>query len=128
MFQIDQKSRKSIYEQVIDNIKELIIRGILKPNEKLPSVRDLSRQLVINPNTTAKAYKELEAMGFIYTETGIGTFVKARKAKAANDEAVENSLKKIASGVEELKYMGMSDSDISEAIHKMLEERRDKID
>ena len=56
MFQIDSKSRKSIYEQVIDNIKELIMRNVLPPQSKLPSVRELSKQLLINPNTVQKAY------------------------------------------------------------------------
>ena len=55
MFQIDSKSRKSIYEQVIDNIKELIMRNVLPPQSKLPSVRELSKQLLINPNTVQKA-------------------------------------------------------------------------
>ena len=51
MFQIDLKSRKTIYEQVVDNFKELIISEVLKPEEKLPSVRELSKTLTVNPNT-----------------------------------------------------------------------------
>ncbi|MDD6390620.1 MAG: GntR family transcriptional regulator [Firmicutes bacterium] len=55
MFHIGQKSRKSIYRQVVDNIT-----GVLAPGSRLLSVRELSRQLLINPNTAAKAYRELE--------------------------------------------------------------------
>ena len=66
MFQLDLKSRKSIYEQVVDNVKELIITGVLKAESKLPSVRELSRTLTVNPNTIQKAYRELEHQGFIY--------------------------------------------------------------
>ena len=51
MFQLDMKSGKSIYEQIIDNIKELIMTDVLAENTRLPSVRTLSRQLTINPNT-----------------------------------------------------------------------------
>ena len=75
MFQLDMKSNKSVYEQVIDNIKELVMTGVLPEGSKLPSVRELSRQLTINPNTVQKAFKELERDGFIYTVSGRGTFV-----------------------------------------------------
>ena len=51
MFQLDLKSRKSIYEQVVDNMKELIISGVLKPEDKLPSVRELSKTLTVNPGS-----------------------------------------------------------------------------
>ena len=67
MFQLDLKSRKSIYEQVVDNLKEMIISGVLKSGEKLPSVRELSRMLTVNPNTVQKAYRELERQGYVYT-------------------------------------------------------------
>ena len=72
MFQVDMKSRKSIYEQVVDNIKELIVTGILSAESKLPSVRELSKTLTVNPNTVQKAYRELEHQGYIYTVTGLG--------------------------------------------------------
>ena len=55
MFQLDLKSRKSIYEQVVDNVKELIMAGVLSKEEKLPSVRELSKILTVNPNTIQKA-------------------------------------------------------------------------
>ena len=60
LFQVDMKSRKSIYEQVVDNVKELIVTGLLPAESKLPSVRELSRTLTVNPNTIQKAYRELE--------------------------------------------------------------------
>ena len=64
MFKIDLKSRKAIYEQVVDNFKEMIISGVLKPDEKVPSVRDMAKELTINPNTIQKAYRELENRGY----------------------------------------------------------------
>ena len=75
MFQLDLKSRKSIYEQVTDNLKELIMTGTLASGEKLPSVRELSKTITVNPNTVQKAYRELERQGYIYTTSGVGTFV-----------------------------------------------------
>jgi GntR family transcriptional regulator len=75
MFELDLRSRKPIYEQLVDKMKELIINEVLKPDEQLPSVRQMAQQLTINPNTIQKAYRELELQGFIYSQKGKGSFV-----------------------------------------------------
>ena len=75
MFQLDFKDRRALYEQIKEKIKLLIINGVLKPNEKIPSVRELAQSLTINPNTIQKSYKDLEADGFIYSIRGRGSFV-----------------------------------------------------
>ncbi|KKM09414.1 GntR family transcriptional regulator [Clostridiales bacterium PH28_bin88] len=75
MFQIDDKSNVAIYEQIIWKIKELRLRGVLRPGEKLPSVRELSAMIIANPNTVSKAYQELERQGVIETRQGKGTFM-----------------------------------------------------
>ena len=77
MFQIDLKSRKAIYEQVMDNFKRLIVTGVLKQDEKVPSVREMAKSLTVNPNTVQKAYRELETQGYIYTVLGQGSFISA---------------------------------------------------
>jgi GntR family transcriptional regulator len=73
--QIDLRSRTPIYEQIISNIKEQAISGALKPDEQIPSIRQLTRELGINPNTIHKAYAELERQGVIYSLAGRGAFV-----------------------------------------------------
>lgn len=75
MIFIDARSRKPIYEQLIDNIKSLIVSGVLQRDEQLPSVRQLAQELAINPNTIQKAYTELERQGVIYSLKGRGSFV-----------------------------------------------------
>lgn len=72
---VDTKNRRPIYEQLIDSIKELVLRGVLKPGEQLPGVRTLAMELAINPNTIAKSYAELERLGIIYSLPGRGSFV-----------------------------------------------------
>lgn len=72
---VDTRDRKPIYEQLTDNIKSLVLRGILKPDEQLPGVRTLAVELAINPNTIQKAYAELERQGIIYSMQGRGSFV-----------------------------------------------------
>ncbi|MEG2144066.1 MAG: GntR family transcriptional regulator [Oscillospiraceae bacterium] len=77
MYSIDVRSRVPIYEQLKQNIVKLISTGILDPDEQLPGVRSLARELGINPNTVQKSYQELEADGFIYQAAGRGSFVAA---------------------------------------------------
>ena len=67
MFAIDLKSRKPISRQIIDNIKELIVSGVLAEDEKLPSVREMASYLTVNPNTVQKAFRILEQQGYIYS-------------------------------------------------------------
>lgn len=72
---IDYKDATPIYEQIVGRFKNLIVKGALKPDEKIPSVRNLAMELSINPNTIQKAYMILEQQGFIYTVKGRGNFV-----------------------------------------------------
>ena len=75
MIQLNYRDPRPIYEQVKDGIRKLAYSGVLGPDDKLPSVRELATKLAINPNTISRAYKELEQEGFIYTVTGRGTFI-----------------------------------------------------
>lgn len=73
--QVDPRDRRPIYEQLITNIRDLVLRGLLAPDEQMPSVRTLAAELAINPNTIQKAYAELERQGVIYSSPGRGSFV-----------------------------------------------------
>ena len=79
MIQINYRDSRPIYEQIKDGIRKLIVQGIMQNNEKLPSVRELATSLTINPNTIQRAYRELEAEGYVYTVKGKGCFVAGRK-------------------------------------------------
>ena len=72
---IDNASTRPIYQQIIDQIKRDIALGRLKAGEKLPTVRQLAAQLVLNPNTISRAYRQLEQDGIIVTRPGAGAFV-----------------------------------------------------
>ena len=74
---ISQGDGLPIYAQLVHQIKALIATGRLKPDGELPSVRHLAQQLVLNPNTVVRAYRELEAEGLVYKKRGAGTFVSA---------------------------------------------------
>lgn len=75
MFQINLKSGEAIYLQLKEQVVKLACMGVLKPDEQLPSVRVLARELGINPNTVSKAYQELENDKIIYSVSGKGSFV-----------------------------------------------------
>lgn len=77
MIIIDYQDRTPIYEQLVNRFEMLIIKGILKADEQMPSVRKLSMDLSINPNTIQKAYAILEQQGFIYPVKGRGIFVSS---------------------------------------------------
>ncbi len=74
-FTIDPTSRQPICRQLSRQIREAVARGKLRPEERLPSVRELSRMLVVNPNTIARVYSDLEREGVLCTRPGLGAFV-----------------------------------------------------
>jgi len=85
--QITPGSSEPVYVQVAEQISETIAKGQLTSGDKLPAVRKLAAELVINPNTVARAYSRLEQAGLVTTKTGSGTFVadpKLRRADAAD--------------------------------------------
>ncbi|KHF28123.1 HTH-type transcriptional repressor YtrA [Anoxybacillus sp. BCO1] len=87
----------------------MIIHDVLKPNEQLPSVRLLAKQLTINPNTIQKAYRELEREGYIYSIPGKGSFV-ANKKEAIYDEKVKQLEESIFKLCQEAFYIGVKKS------------------
>ncbi len=115
MFQIDLKSRKAIYEQIMDNFKALITTGVLKPDERAPSVRELARALTVNPNTIQKAYRELEAQGYFYTVLGQGSFVAA-PPKEGSAVRIRALLTTVGDSVRELEFLGVSRTQTAEFI------------
>ena len=123
MFQLDLTSHKSIYQQVIDNFKELIMTEVLPVNTKLPSVRELSKDLTINPNTVQKAYRELEREGFVYSASGRGTFV-ADKSKILPDlRRIEEIKREITASYKDLLYLGLTEDEAKAIILGTIEER-----
>lgn len=84
MFSINLKDSKPIFEQIVDQVSQYIALGVLKENEKLPTIRGLARTLGINPNTVAKAYDECENLNLIYSIPGKGSYVSENKSGLKN--------------------------------------------
>ena len=92
MFQLNYQSHKSVYEQIVDNIKEQIMTGVLKENTQLPTVRELSQLLTINPHTVQKAFQTLDQEGYIYTIVNKGTFVSSRKHVKIDEQKIDDTI------------------------------------
>lgn len=116
MFQLNYQSHKSVYEQIVDNIKEQIMTGVLKENTQLPTVRELSQLLTINPHTVQKAFQTLDQQGYIYTIANKGTFVSSRKHVRIDEQKVDDTIYMIVEGYKELIYMGMTQNEIHNKI------------
>ena len=117
MIQIDYRSQKAIYEQVRDELKKLIMKGILKEGEKIPSVREIAGTLAINPNTIQRAYRELESEGFIYSVKGKGNFVSSRK-DAEQADRIFDLLQSFKTCTAELLYLGVTEEELISYVKK----------
>ena len=122
MITIDLMSRVPIYEQIIEQLETFVLKGILKVGDQIPSVRSLSIQLSINPNTIQKAYSELDRTGIIDTVPGRGSFI-AKDAKEKLRNLQGNQLKELSNIVEKLALAGISKEEIEDAINKVFLEK-----
>jgi GntR family transcriptional regulator len=118
MFTINLRSGQSIYEQLVNNIKEMILTGALKEDEKLPSVRELSNLLTVNPNTIQKSYRILEERGYIYTIRGRGNFVMPAKYQNKEEKIIDlkNGLEKV---IKEANFIGLSQDEMIQMVMEL---------
>ena len=105
MIVIDYQNRKPIYEQIVEKFQMLIIKGILKADSQMPSVRTLASELSINPNTIQKAYTILEQQGYIYPVKGRGNFVSGNQTLKEKKEEV--FFQKLRDVIQEGKELGI---------------------
>ena len=118
MFTIDVMSRMPVYEQLIKQVEDQVLKGIMKEGDKMPSVRSLSMELSTNPNTIQKAYMELDRRGLLVSVPGTGSFISAEALKIVGNQSKEkfSDLKEI---VRKLAYAGVSKSEITDMIEEV---------
>ena len=112
LFRPNPSSGVPIYLQLMEQVKHGIESGALRPGEQLPGIRPLAEELVINPNTVAKAYRELEHEGVIELRHGAGAFVSANAREKKATEKVRAGQTIVAAAVERLRTSGMTDEEI----------------
>jgi GntR family transcriptional regulator len=106
-YHVNTGSRLPIYQQLAQQIREAIARGELEPEAGLPSVRQLSRELLVNPNTVARAYTELEREGLLVSRPGRGIYVAQPRndlTRAARDQRLTEQLDRWLTGAVHLGY------------------------
>lgn len=124
MIRPDYKSGKSLHEQIEDEMKRLIISGAMKPDEQLPSVRELSVSMTVNPNTVQRAYKQLEQDGFIYSIKGKGNFVSTL-SKTESVKRSEELRETISEAVRELAFLGEDKDAVKALIDQIYREKEE---
>lgn len=117
VFDIDVKSRMPIYEQITENIKRLVIQGVLMPEEQLPSVRSLAQELTINPNTIQKAYRELEREGYVVSRPGKGSFI-SDMTDTMNSERVQTLTEEVERLIKELVHLDVPAATLKAIVDK----------
>jgi len=122
IFTVDPHTGVPIYLQLIEQVKRSVALGVLAPGERLPTVKQLATDLTINPNTVARAYRDLERAGVIETSVGRGSFVSQNgagdRAAAALADVASST---VDAAVREAKSMGLKRGQVREIFSKALE-------
>lgn len=126
MFQLNYRDSRPIYEQLKEQLRKLIVTGAIQSDERLPSIREISSSLAVNPNTIQRAYRELESEGYIYTIPGKGSFAAPRTDIDAQREL--ELLKQFEDAITELTYLGHTEETLCARIHKYISEGVEKHD
>ena len=122
MFQIQTRSNQPIYEQIIDSIKENVVRGFLHSGDELPSVRKMAMQLSVTPNTVAKAYRELERERVIEVIRGKGTYISSEYKPKRDEDKMREIEEALTREIVELTYMGVTREEVLEMIEKIYDQ------
>ena len=121
MFVIDPRNKAPLYEQLAQQLRWQIAMGFLAGDEPLPSVRQLSAELGINPNTIQKAYRLMEQEGLIYAQPGRGNFVTPKVSEQRKKQQ-EAQMERVKEEIRKAREMGIGDDSLQEIIRKIYRE------
>ena len=119
---IDNKSGAPIYDQIYTQIKDQIIQGALQPDEAMPSIRGLARDLRISVITTKRAYEDLEADGFITTMPGRGSFVAPQNPALHREESLKQMEEHLQHAIDAARRGGITNDEVRETLDLLWEE------
>ncbi len=123
---LDLKSKVPIYVQIRDQLRLMIATGELAEGAQMPAVRNLAHQLLINSNTVAKAYHELEAEGYIHTQRGMGTFVSKNASSLSEAQKETHAEEVVAELVTRLSNLGLKPDDIRSLVDRILKSSKER--
>ncbi len=117
---VDTRSGVPIYKQIVRQIEKGIVGGLLKPGDQLPTVREVALELTINPNTVARAYRELEHVGLIESIQGRGTFIAADLPRPSGEDKETIIKEKIEELLREARQLNISPAKLEKMFKKVL--------
>jgi GntR family transcriptional regulator len=126
LLQINFKSGKPVYLQVVDQIKAAAASGALQPGEALPCIRPLAEELRVNRNTIAKAYSELESLNVIETLPGKGCFLKENQSPLRKEVRRKMLIEEIDQAIVQAHHLQVPRHEFLELIHKRMDVLDDK--
>ena len=118
MFQVDMMSRTPVYEQIIEQAERYVLNHLLSSGDKLPSVRQLSMELSINPNTIQKAYTELDRKGILQSVPGKGCFISGNAFQIITQNSREK-MKELTAILKELALAGITQEQIIDCVKEI---------
>jgi len=119
LISVNYRDPRPIYEQLKDKLRRLILSGAIAEGEQLPSLRELAAELMINPNTIMRAYRELESEGYVYTVQGKGSF--AGTLTQVDDSRKSALRKTFTDSARELLRLGMRPDELHEILKQEVE-------
>lgn len=123
LLRLDSRSGQPIFEQIAFGVKNAVARGELNPGDRLPSVRELAKELAINPNTVARAYDALEASGVIVRRQGSGCFVAERNPSLVEAERLRRLDELLERALTEAFHLGFEPAEVLARVEARLEQR-----
>ncbi len=121
---VDTRSGVPIYKQVVQQVEKGIMGGLLKPGDQLPTVREVALELTINPNTVARAYRELEHAGVIESTQGRGTFVAKDLPRPSGKDKEMIIIERIEELVREASQLNISSVKLEKMLKVVLEKEQ----
>jgi GntR family transcriptional regulator len=122
LIRIDPRSPEPLFEQVVFAVKAALAKGTAKAGDRLPSVRELARELAINPNTVVRAYEALERDGVVVRRQGAGCFLSDRGSDLAQGEKRKQLLDLMRRAATEAFHLGFTADDVKKSLGQCLDE------
>jgi GntR family transcriptional regulator len=120
VFRLDARSDRAPFRQLVDQVTDAFERGQLQPGDQLPSVREVVRQITINPNTVHRAYRELEHLGLVEGRLGLGTFVVEVIGRTPREYRARSWRDTLRDGVALARSSGIGDDEVIDALRRLL--------
>jgi len=120
LIRVDPRSNVPVFLQIVQEVKSAIARGGYAPGEMIPSVRQMAAQVLVNPNTVARAYRELERDGVLYTRRGLGVFVSDNAQELCRGDRRNDIHAQLANLAAEARRAGISNEEVRDRLERIL--------